>query len=185
MSEHGRSKVVVLIIASILIVIGIGVATGLYKRLSKSGSESIENPGYNIPVTCTSDEGTNWAPARNYQSEERQRLNMWVENAWLTPEHTSLDVAVKVWEGWTSASLRDASGAYFVDDAGKKYELLEDHGEYVNEGSTHLCRQDEICRFTLIFPRLTHKTQSVYFHHPQFERLRIILDWKKSGDVPM
>lgn len=143
-----------------------------------------------VPVLCKGDAGTRWASAINDGTADDFRLNMWVEKIVLTPTATVLHVAVKTWTESTQADLMSAAGAYFVDDEGNEYDLVLDQGIYPSvehresgNVSVRLCKGDDICRFTLVFQRLTHRSKFIYFHHPQFQRLEVDLEWNSGSQV--
>lgn len=131
-----------------------------------------ETPPLVVAVKCKGDDDTTWAKASDTQ------LNMWVEDIRLTEKSTILDMAAKTWFPTTTGDLRKATGAYFVDDEGVKYQLEDDNGDYTLFDGTHTCKGDEIYRFQLLFPKLTHRSAYIYLHHPQFERLEVDLDWQ-------
>jgi hypothetical protein len=118
--------------------------------------------------------------------DQEGSLSLWVDKIWLTDSGTDLDLAAKTAGNSTDANLKKATGAYFVDDTGARYELTQDQGVYSSVEphvfgdnlQVRVCRGDEVCRFKLTFQKLTHEAPVIYLHHPQFERLEIDLDWQ-------
>jgi len=129
-----------------------------------------------VSVKCKGVGDNTWARANDHGIA----LNMWVETIRQTDASTILDIAVKTWYESTTGELQKADGAYFVDDIGTKYEMEHDRGDYTLFDGTHVCKGDEICRFQLVFPKLTRRSAFLYLHHPQFERLEIVPDWQNA-----
>lgn len=152
------------------------------KRLSgwiSSPQPKLEPATLWIPVKSKGNADNEWAAA----DDKYVRLNMWAETVVLTRENTILNMAVKTWDESSTAELRKADGAYFVDDFGTKYEMSKDEGDYGILNKTHVCTGDEIYRFQLLFPRLSGQSGRIFLHHPQFERLEIDLNWQLAPTV--
>jgi hypothetical protein len=152
-----------------------------------SSPHSVSTPYVTVSVRSKGSGDANWDRALDDEITQNTQLNLWVEKIRLTDTATIVDVAVKTWNASTQANLKKATTAYFVDDAGNKYELTEDKGDYPvaeehfsDSIPVHVCKGDEIYRFQLLFPKLTHPSGLIYLHHPQFERLEIDLDWTNA-----
>lgn len=110
--------------------------------------------------------------ARNYNRGGRfKALTMWVDGIVFTRERTILHLAIKNWTADTTASLEPASGAYIIDDQGRRYgyQAEDRYGQsddpfllsgIVTPNTTEL--------FELSFAPIQQPTGSLVIDHPQF-----------------
>jgi hypothetical protein len=138
-----------------------------------------------IPLTCVNERTQNQyspsiipEPASSAYADEHQ-LNMWVEDFRIRGATPIIQVAVATW-GLEPAYLAPADGAYFTDSNGNRYAMVQDRGAYDPVGDApklKKCLPHEICRVLLEFAPLPSQTSFIYFHHPQFEDVKLTLDW--------
>lgn len=135
-------------------------------------------PAIAIPMHNKSsvDDGQAWVTTPDDEPSESRELNYWIEQVWLSDQATVLDVAVRTWDKWNNVRLHKAEDAYLTDDRGTRYDLRNDGGVY-NSSNVYICKQDEIVRFKIEFPRLDHRSKYLLLHQSHFQILRIDLDW--------
>lgn len=100
-------------------------------------------------------------------------LSIWAEGARSNAKEIIIDLACKTWSDNESMTLRNASGTYLLDQNGRKYELIDDLGEYSFFKGERQIVGGEIYRWTLAFEGLAPGVTSIILRHPQFNDLKI------------
>jgi hypothetical protein len=120
-----------------------------------------------------------WVPAWNYTDTKLKEINMWVEGVVVAPESITIHIAAKTWTNYTEATLKNASGAYIIDDQGHAYNRQSKGIIDKIFGPDQDVRPGVIERDELAFPATT-PTDTLTLYHPQFEPIKIYLPWAKG-----
>jgi hypothetical protein len=123
-----------------------------------------------------------WVPPKKSSDTNSEcHLNMWGANATVTDTAIIIHLKVGTWKGWDASALEPADGAYITETDGHRDEMIEDHQpslfSFLDSGHIYELKADEVYPFDVTFQPLRSQCEYVILHHPQFESIKLTLDW--------